>query len=125
MINRVTPARSHARGGFLRDILWVILLGSLGSVGYSRPFIPQDDSTVLAEVPPGTRHAELAARQVAAKRLDVALPLAQLYIKQARSTGDLRYLGYAEAVLAPWIGPTVGTAAGSAPGSVAGPAPRF
>jgi len=61
---------------------------------------------VLAEVPPGTRHAELAARQLAANRLDVALPLAQLYIKQARSTGDLRFLGYAEAVLAPWTGPT-------------------
>src|SRR5713226_3409428 len=107
MINRLTPARSFTRGGLLRDILWVILLGSLASVGYSRPFIPQDDSTVLAEVAPGTRHAELAARQAAAKRLDVALPLAQLYIKQARSTGDLRFLGYAEAVLAPWIGPAV------------------
>src|ERR1700737_1837002 len=114
MINQVTPARSHARGGFLRDILWVILLGLLTSVGNSRPFIPPDDSTVLAEVPPGTRHAELAARQVAAKRLDVALPLAQLYIRQARSSGDLRYLGYAEAVLAPWIGPPP---PGSAPAS--------
>jgi tetratricopeptide (TPR) repeat protein len=115
MINRVTPARSHARGGFLRDILWVILLGSLVSVGVSRPFIPQDDSTVLAEVPPGARHVELAARQVAANRLDVALPLAQLYIKQARSTGDLRFLGYAEAVLAPWIGrPAPGPAPTSA-----------
>jgi tetratricopeptide (TPR) repeat protein len=118
MINRVTPARSHARGGVLRDILRVILLGSLASVGNSRSFIPQDDSMVLAEVPLGTRHAELAARQVAAKRLDVALPLAQLYIKQARSTGDLRYLGYAEAVLTPWIGQTTaGAVSGLVPGS--------
>jgi tetratricopeptide (TPR) repeat protein len=117
MINRLTPARSFARGGLLRDILWVILLGSLASVGYSRPFIPQDDSTVLAEVAPGTRHAELAARQAAAKRLDVALPLAQLYIKQARSSGDLRFLGYAEAVLAPWTGQA--TTPGSAPDSAA------
>jgi hypothetical protein len=60
---------------------------------------------VLAEVPPGTRHAELATRQLARQRIDVALPLAQLYIKQARSTGDLRYLGYAEGVLEPWVGP--------------------
>jgi tetratricopeptide (TPR) repeat protein len=115
MINRVTLARSFARGGLLRDILWAILLGLFASVGNSRPFIPPDDSTVLAEVPPGTRHAELAARQVAAKRLDVALPLAQLYIRQARSTGDLRYLGYAEAVLAPWVGqPAPGAASASA-----------
>jgi tetratricopeptide (TPR) repeat protein len=111
VINRHTPARTFARGGLLRDILWVILLGSLASVGNARSFIPQDDSLVLAEVPPGTRHAELAARQVAAKRLDVALPLAQLYIKQARSTGDLRYLGYAEAVLAPWTGQPTPTSA--------------
>jgi tetratricopeptide (TPR) repeat protein len=123
MINRVTLARGFARGGLLRDILWAILLGLFASVGNSRPFIPPDDYTVLAEVPPGTRHAELAARQVAAKRLDVALPLAQLYIKQARSTGDLRYLGYAEAVLAPWIGPpTPGSAPGLIAGATTGPA---
>lgn len=110
MINRHIPARSCARGGLLRDVLWAIVLGSLACMADSRPFIPQDDSTVLAEVTPGTRHAELAARQVASQRLDVALPLAQLYIKQARSTGDLRFLGYAEAVLAPWIRPAMASA---------------
>jgi tetratricopeptide (TPR) repeat protein len=103
-INRHTPARIFARGGFFRDILWVVALASLGGVSYSRPFIPPDDSSVLAEVPAGTRHTDLAAREVAARRLDVALPLAQLYIKRARSTGDLRFLGYAEGVLGPWIG---------------------
>jgi len=112
-INRYNPARIFARGGFLRDLLWVVLLGSLGGVAYSRPFIPSDDSTVLAEVPPGARHAEMAAREVAARRLDVALPLAQLYIKRARSTGDLRFLGYAEGVLGPWVG-VAGTASADA-----------
>jgi tetratricopeptide (TPR) repeat protein len=33
----------------------------------------------------------------------VAMPLAQFYIGQARASGDLRFLGYAEAVLAPWV----------------------
>ncbi len=34
-------------------------------------------------------------------RVDVAIPLAQFYIRQSRSaSGDLRYLGYAQAVLA-------------------------
>jgi tetratricopeptide (TPR) repeat protein len=66
--------------------------------------VPKDDSTILAEVPVGTRHSDVATRQIARGRLDVALPLAQLYIKQARSTGDLRYLGYADAVLEPWVG---------------------
>ena len=69
------------------------------------PYVPRDDSAVLAEVSPGTRHSEQATRQVAAQRLDVALPLAQIYIKQARNTGDLRFLGYAEVVLNPWIAP--------------------
>ncbi len=108
MSNRNTPARR--RGGLFPDWLAVLLLGSLVCVVDARPFIPQDDSVVLAEVPPGTRHLELATRQIAAKRLDVALPLAQLYIKQARSTGDLRFLGYAEAVLEPWVGPTAKSA---------------
>ena len=87
----------------------VVLQLSAGSV-VAAPFVPKDDSVVLAEVAPGTRHSELATRQMAAQRLDVALPLAQLYIKQARSSGDLRFLGYAEAVLGPWIGPNTKSA---------------
>jgi tetratricopeptide (TPR) repeat protein len=94
-----------ARRRLLPAMLAAALLGALSCAAGARPFIPKDDSTVLAEVPPGTRHAELATRQLARRRLDVALPLAQLYIKQARSTGDLRYLGYAEGVLEPWVGP--------------------
>lgn len=81
------------------------VLALVAGTAVAAPFVPKNDSVVLAEVTPGTRHSELATRKIAAQRLDVALPLAQLYIKQARSTGDLRFLGYAEAVLAPWIGP--------------------
>ena len=74
-----------ARRGLFRDVLWAVVLGSLAGAVSARPFIPQDDSVVLAEVSAGARHSELATRQIAAKRLDVALPLAQLYIKQARN----------------------------------------
>jgi tetratricopeptide (TPR) repeat protein len=80
------------------------VLALMAGTAAGAPFVPRDDSVVLAEVTPGTRHSELATRQAAARRLDVALPLAQLYIKQARNTGDLRFLGYAEAVLGPWVG---------------------
>jgi tetratricopeptide (TPR) repeat protein len=99
MSKRTTPA--DGRGGIVGLLLlWAFVTGT----ALAAPFVPKDDSVVLAEVPPGTRHSELATRQIAAKRLDIALPLAQLYIKQSRSTGDLRFLGYAEAVLEPWVG---------------------
>jgi len=43
-------------------------------------------------------------RDLARTRADVALPLAQFYIARSRATGDLRYLGYAEGELLPWVG---------------------
>ena len=103
MIKLHTFALRLARGGFFAGLA-VALLGAVATAANARRFIPQDDSRVLAEVSPGTRHAELAARQIAVKRLDVALRLGEHYIKQARVTGDLRFLGYAEAVLEPWAG---------------------
>jgi hypothetical protein len=87
-----------------------VFLAALASAAGAAPFIPSDDAVVLAEVAPGTRHSELATREIARSRLEVALPLAQLYIKQARTTGDLRFLGYADAVLEPWVGPTTRSA---------------
>jgi tetratricopeptide (TPR) repeat protein len=67
------------------------------------PHIPTSDAEVLAELPAGARHASLPSRELTARRLDVALPLAQFDISRARATGDLRFLGYAEAILAPWM----------------------
>ena len=66
------------------------------------PFEPTSDAEVLAYVPAGATHTSLPQRAQAAARLDVALPLAQFYISQARSTGDLRFLGYAQSLLTPW-----------------------
>ena len=85
----------------------LIALVLLGSAGLARvqasPYVPSSDSVVLAELPAGTRYSDLAARRLARERLDVAVPLAQFYIQQSRVSGDLRYLGYADAVLAPWL----------------------
>jgi len=67
------------------------------------PYVPADDNAVLAEISAGTRYADVAARRLARGRVDVAIPLAQFYIQQSRLSGDLRFLGYAEAVLAPWV----------------------
>jgi tetratricopeptide (TPR) repeat protein len=65
--------------------------------------MPSSDDTVLAELPAGTHYADVSARHLAENRVDVAIPLAQFYIRQSRSSGDLRYLGYAQAVIAPWV----------------------
>ncbi|MDB6086128.1 MAG: hypothetical protein JWN43_4009 [Gammaproteobacteria bacterium] len=67
------------------------------------PHIPTSDAKVLAELPAGTGHATLPTRTLVSTRLDVALPLAQFDISRARATGDLRFLGYAEAILSPWM----------------------
>jgi tetratricopeptide (TPR) repeat protein len=69
----------------------------------AEPYVPASDNAVLAELPAGTRYADMSARRLARGRSDVAIPLAQFYIQQSRLSGDLRFLGYAEAVLAPWV----------------------
>jgi len=83
------------------------IVGLLSAVylprAHALQYIPSSDNVVLAELPAGTRHADVSARRLAQGRVDVAIPLAQFYIQQSRLSGDLRYLGYAEAVLAPWV----------------------
>jgi len=92
----------------LRSVLRLVAIGVVGGVLSAplaaTPYLPRDDRELLAEVPAGAHHAELNARQLAHSRLDVAIPLAQFYVQQARRSGDLRFLGYAEAALAPWVG---------------------
>jgi tetratricopeptide (TPR) repeat protein len=66
------------------------------------PYTPTRDEQVLATVAAGASHSTTAAREHAAARLDAALPLAQFYIQRARDTGDMRFLGYADATLARW-----------------------
>ena len=58
---------------------------------------------MLAEVPAGATHRNAPSLALTANRLDLALPVAQFDISRARATGDLRFLGYAEAVLTPWL----------------------
>jgi tetratricopeptide (TPR) repeat protein len=82
----------------------VLLCTACLSPAHANPYVPSSDAVVLADLPAGTHYADLSARRLAQGRVDVAVPLAQFYIQQSRLTGDLRYLGYADAVLLPWIG---------------------
>src|SRR5450631_2268988 len=85
--------------------LWGIaalaVLGMHCAIG--APHTPPNDADVIADLPAGVHHVSESAQALTATRLDVALPLAQLDISRARSTGDMRFLGYAEAILAPWL----------------------
>lgn len=96
--------RPRAQRGRLCGLIAVSLLGAVCLPrAQASPYVPSSDSVMLAELPAGTRYTDLAARRLARGRLDVAVPLAQFYIQQSRLSGDLRYLGYAQAVLAPWV----------------------
>ena len=96
--------RPRAQRGRLCGLIAVSLLGAVYLPrAQASPYVPSSDSVMLAELPAGTRYTDLGARRLARGRLDVAVPLAQFYIQQSRLSGDLRYLGYAQAVLAPWV----------------------
>ena len=85
-------------------MLGAVLVGMAQiGVAWSTPRIPSSDAQVLADLPVGARHESAPARELTRSRFDVALPLAQFYVSRSRATGDLRYLGYAEAVLQPWM----------------------
>ncbi len=70
---------------------------------HAAPYIPNSTDEVLTDLPAGARHASAATRALSLSRLEIALPVAQFDIARARATGDLRYLGYAQAALAPWM----------------------
>jgi tetratricopeptide (TPR) repeat protein len=84
-------------------LLAAAVLFAATQIAWASPYIPDDDAKVLAQLPLGARYTPKLARDATRSRVDVAVPLAQFYITRARATGDLRYLGYAQAVIAPWL----------------------
>jgi len=92
---------------FCRVIVAVAGFGTLTVVA-AAPFLPTDDAQVLERLPSRStpQFRDLKALQVAAASapgdLARALPLATAYIRASRVEGDPRFLGYAQAALAPW-----------------------
>ena len=75
----------------------------------AEPFIPKNDQEILDRAPtrlgaPAAREARNAQAVLKAnpRNLDLALRIAQLHIRRARTESDPRHLGQAEAALAPW-----------------------
>ena len=75
---------------------------------YAAPYIPNNPNQVLERLPASNNASQAEFKnlntQLSANPTDVSLAvkLARLYIERSRQEGDPRYVGYAEAVLAPW-----------------------
>ncbi|WP_230492126.1 MULTISPECIES: lipopolysaccharide assembly protein LapB [unclassified Janthinobacterium] len=85
-----------------------LLCACLPVLAWAAPYTPNDGSAVIEQLP---RRADATQSELRAlrQRLDatpqdlaLAASLAQRYIALARSDTDPRYLGYAQAALAPW-----------------------
>lgn len=90
-------------------VLIVLTMLGCGSLAFAAPRVPVADDEVLERLP--TTVGDLRLRELRPMReaiardpnnLPVAVSLARRYVEAGRTTGDPRYAGYAEAVLAPW-----------------------
>jgi len=76
---------------------------------HARPYVPASDATVLEHLPsvadPRVRAFSTLRRQRSAAPRDpkLAVDLARAYLDYGRATGDARYLGRAQAVIAPLL----------------------
>lgn len=95
--------------GLLRWCVLLLLSGPTWPV-WAVPFVPADDSQVLATVParatdPRAREL-LALRQawlVAPQALDAAVRYARRCFEEVAAEGDPRHVGHAQAALRPWF----------------------
>src|SRR5437016_80022 len=109
MVTRSKSRFARTRSHWPDIVLAVSLcLGAVDS-GRATPFTPSDDHQVLERLPVKTSTAELRmlrrARAELAndpENLQASLRLARDYINKSRAESDPRYLGYAQATLAPW-----------------------
>src|SRR5262245_34355498 len=95
---------------FITVLTWLMwLLVSQALVVSGEPFRPPDDRLVLERL--SVNPTDSIAREIRAMRsnlaknprhLDSAVRLATRYIELSRSQGDPRFLGHAQAILAPW-----------------------
>ncbi len=91
------------------SLLLVPFLLFFGSDVYSAPFIPASDTEVLEQLPfkardPVTRELRSLREELSQSpgNPDKAVTLAQRYYQLALADGDPRFIGYAQAALAPW-----------------------
>ena len=93
----------------LRVLLATLVAGVLPAAAGAAPFVPTSDGQVLERLP--ARAADPRQRELRALREQwrgapddaaTAVRLARRYVEEAGTEGDPRYVGYAQAALAPW-----------------------
>ena len=88
--------------------LFAAALSAICAPAIAAPFVPADDAQVLERLPDRNTAAQRELKRLreavsaAPKDVAVAVALAEAYYRVSRSEGDPRYLGYAQAALAPW-----------------------
>ena len=76
---------------------------------FRAPYQPTADGELIQEVPKADDPAVAAIRKLRVqldaqpRKLDIANALATAYVDFGREVGDAHYVGYAEAVLGPWL----------------------
>lgn len=85
----------------------LLFLGSAsGPAGFAEPYTPVSDDEVLERIPRGVRSADLRRdrEELASdpENLRDSVSMAGSYLETARTEGDARFLGYAQAILGPW-----------------------
>lgn len=84
----------------------LFILGFFCLRAAAEPFVPASDDEVLERIPEGVNAAQLRRQRAelteGPDNLRDSLALAGGYADTARAEGDPRYLGYAQAMLAPW-----------------------
>lgn len=90
-------------------LLAALVLLTSAAASLAAPFLPDSDQQVLERLParaddPRTRALRNRREQLARQpnNPDAAVALAQLYYQAVAAEGDPRYIGYAQAALAPW-----------------------
>lgn len=92
-----------------RFVIAALLCSALAPAANAAPFVPSSDQQVLEKLParaadPRQRELRLLREQWRASPNDpaIAVRLARRFVEEAGAEGDPRYVGYAQAALAPW-----------------------
>ena len=105
---QTNPACTHMKLSQWSRGLFVVAGFGVATAVVAAPFLPTDDAQVLERLPSRStpQFRDLKTLQAAAASapgdLTRALALATAYIRASRVEGDPRFLGYAQAALAPW-----------------------